>query len=268
MTPTTTPSIMRCSVSRSTLMGSKSGFGRAVHGDEVAIEDAGIAHAHALHAQQVVRTGREERRVEAVARLDVLGGQDRLAGGDAPHQRDARRVTGRLEDLDAARDAGDELDDALALEGAEVLLGGIGRAEAELPGDLGPCRWHPSVVDDLLDEGEDFCLAVGELGHGRQPVYPNNCFYIQHPGGCRQQVPGTEPPPARASSANPRRRRGFFRAAGRHRVCDLTFFPSSCARRGAASRQLLDRQCSAGSNGLARSLGKALRSFQKQLFEV
>jgi len=53
----------------------------------VTVEDAGVAHARAAHAQQVVGARREELGVDAVAALDVLGGEDRAAGRDPSHER-------------------------------------------------------------------------------------------------------------------------------------------------------------------------------------
>ncbi len=58
-----------------------------MHGQQVAVQDAGITHAHALHAQQVMWARREQTRVDAVFVLDIFLGQDRAAGGDAPDQR-------------------------------------------------------------------------------------------------------------------------------------------------------------------------------------
>jgi hypothetical protein len=44
---------------------------------------------------------------------------------------------------DAARGAADELDDALAGQGLQMLFGCIGRLEAQLGGDLGPRGGDP-----------------------------------------------------------------------------------------------------------------------------
>src|SRR5688572_431091 len=38
----------------------------AVHGEEVAFQDAGVAHRHAAHAQEIVGTRREEIRIDLV----------------------------------------------------------------------------------------------------------------------------------------------------------------------------------------------------------
>lgn len=67
-------------------------LGVAMHRDEVAVEDAGVAHAYAAHTQQVVGPGREQRGVELVARLDVFGGEDGAARGDAADQGQAERL--------------------------------------------------------------------------------------------------------------------------------------------------------------------------------
>jgi len=56
---------------------------RAMHGEQVAVEDAGIAHAHADDAQQEIGTWPEQRRVDGVVRFDIAFGHDRAAGGNA-----------------------------------------------------------------------------------------------------------------------------------------------------------------------------------------
>ena len=45
-----------------------------------------------------------------------------------------------------------------------MLLGGVGRLEAELVGDLGPGGRGAGALDRALDEIEDLLLTVGELG--------------------------------------------------------------------------------------------------------
>ena len=65
---------------------------------------------------------------------------------------------------DAARRAADQLDDALARQRLQVLLGGVGRPEAELVGDLGARGRCAGALDRALHEIEDLLLAVGELG--------------------------------------------------------------------------------------------------------
>src|SRR5690606_37688409 len=54
-------------------------LGRAMHGDEIAVEDAGIAHAHAFDPQQEMRLLLEQIRIDLIARLDLLLGEDRPA---------------------------------------------------------------------------------------------------------------------------------------------------------------------------------------------
>jgi hypothetical protein len=68
----------------------------------------------------------EERGIDVVARLDVLLGEDRPAGGDAADERQAHLLAQRVAQLDAARGAGAQFEHALALQGAQVLLGGVG----------------------------------------------------------------------------------------------------------------------------------------------
>ena len=60
------------------------GVGAAMHGDEVAIEDAGITHARTAHTQQVVGAWAEQVGIDGVLRFDVFGSEDGAAGGDLP----------------------------------------------------------------------------------------------------------------------------------------------------------------------------------------
>src|SRR5690606_30332261 len=58
----------------------------SLDGEQVAVEDAGVAHAHAPDPKQVVGGLGEQRRVDGVAGFDVFLGEDRAAGGDPAHQ--------------------------------------------------------------------------------------------------------------------------------------------------------------------------------------
>src|SRR6185437_10636413 len=111
---------------------------RTVNRDQVAIENAGIFHAHPGDLEKVMRSRLKETRVDLQASLEVLLGKDRLAGGDTTDERQAYLLADGVFQLDAARGARHERDDALAGERAQVILGGIGRPEAELAGDLRP----------------------------------------------------------------------------------------------------------------------------------
>ena len=62
------------------------GRGAAMHGDEVAIEDAGITHARTAHTQQVVGAWAEQVGIDGVLRFDVFGSEDGAAGGDLPDE--------------------------------------------------------------------------------------------------------------------------------------------------------------------------------------
>ena len=75
------------------------GLAGGVHGEQVAVEDAGVDHRVAAHLEQVIGFGREEMGIELVAVLDVFDGEDRAAGGDAADQRQAEL----LDQANAAR---------------------------------------------------------------------------------------------------------------------------------------------------------------------
>ena len=49
-----------------------------MHSDEIAIEDAGIAHAHALHPQKKVRRLLEQAGIDLIPRFYMFFGQNRL----------------------------------------------------------------------------------------------------------------------------------------------------------------------------------------------
>ena len=154
---------------------------RLLHGEEVAVHDAGVLHAHAAHLEQVVGAAREHAGFHEKGAVDVLLGQDRAAGGDAADERQrelrqarqgqaellAARLVERAQGVglqtDAARRAADQLDHALARQRLQMLLGGVGRLEAELVGDLGARGRRAGALDRALDEIEDLLLAVGEL---------------------------------------------------------------------------------------------------------
>ena len=81
------------------------------------------------------------------------------------HQRQAELLAHGVLKLDAARGARQQLDDALARQRPQVLLGRIGRAETELGGDLGARRGHAGLREAALDEAQHPGLAGCEIGH-------------------------------------------------------------------------------------------------------
>jgi hypothetical protein len=104
-----------------------------VHDEEVAVEDACILHARAFDAQQVIGARREERRIDAVLRFDVLGGEDGRSGRDASHegQGPLNRHAGHVAQAQAARGAGRQFDGALARERLQVIFRRARGGEAE-----------------------------------------------------------------------------------------------------------------------------------------
>ena len=59
----------------------------AVHREKITVEDSGVAHRHAAHAQQIVRPRRKEIRIHLVMALHVLFGEDRRACRNTPDDR-------------------------------------------------------------------------------------------------------------------------------------------------------------------------------------
>ena len=72
---------------------------------------------------------------------------------------------------DAARGARPQVEDALALQGSQVILGSVGRLEAERLGDFGAGGRHALLVHGVLDETQDLSLARGEIVHGGSCMY-------------------------------------------------------------------------------------------------
>ena len=136
--------------------------------DGVAIADVGIDHGIAAHPQGKGAAGTanaEGSDVDGDAALaqgfDVLG----AARGDAA-------VDGDIDDLGAVEFigeddrtglAGESLNDALALDGAEVAHGGGLAGEAEVMLDFAGGRHDPGGVLGHAEVIDDFLLAVGQL---------------------------------------------------------------------------------------------------------
>jgi hypothetical protein len=136
-----------------------------VHREQIAFDDPGVAHRHAAHAQQVIGARREEIRVDLVAPLHMLFGEHRAAGGNAADHRQFEQPSGAragavVAHLDAARGARGDVDGAFSLQRAQVLFGGIDRAEAHALGDLGARRRKARHLGQLADQLENFRLPV------------------------------------------------------------------------------------------------------------
>jgi len=66
-------------------------FGGAAYREQIAIEDASVAHAHAADLQQIVRGLGKQLGVQGVVGLDMGLGQDGAAGCDPTDQRERER---------------------------------------------------------------------------------------------------------------------------------------------------------------------------------
>jgi hypothetical protein len=109
-------------------------FGGAMDGQQVAIKNAGVAHTHPAHLEQIVSAGGEQAGVNLVAALDVLGGKDGAAGGNPPDQGQAEG----FHEADAPGTALFKGDGTLGGQGAEVGFRRVGGAETKGGADLGP----------------------------------------------------------------------------------------------------------------------------------
>src|SRR5450432_950 len=151
-----------------------------LHEDVVAVEDAVFDHRLALHAQRedLARLADEEL-VDVHGVLHVLDGEQRQTRGDASDDgnlddvlearvaaADAQRARchrlGRAHGPQRARLEILALQVTLLLEGAQVIVHAVGRADAEVLPDLAQRRRVAALLDGLRDEAEDRLLAIGQ----------------------------------------------------------------------------------------------------------
>ena len=74
------------------------------------------------------------------------------------------RPHGGLFQPNAPGGAADQVDDAFAGQGLEVLFRRIGRLEAQFVGDFSPCGRGPLALDRDLDQRQYLLLPLGEFG--------------------------------------------------------------------------------------------------------
>ena len=155
---------------------------RGLNGKQVSIDDASVAHGHAAYFQEVVGLMLEQAVFHAVGLIHMFlrengrasgyttnQGQDQLrqSGNGQTELGAARRIDGAhcvAAQADTAGCAADQFDDAFARKGLQVLFCGVGRLEAQLSGDFGPCGWRAGARNGHLDQVQDLLLAGGELG--------------------------------------------------------------------------------------------------------
>ena len=103
----------------------------------------------------------EEGRVDVAGLLDVLLCQDRRTGSDATDDRQGRFVSLGFEARDANTPRGTwgHLDRALASEGLEVFLGGIGGFEPQFQRNFRSRRRVAVVIEAALDKSQNLSLA-------------------------------------------------------------------------------------------------------------
>jgi hypothetical protein len=140
-------------------------FGRAVHGEEIAVEAARVAHALTAHAQQIIRARRKKRGVDAVTAFDVLAREDRIARGHATYerQRALHRHAGEVLQAQAARRAGEHFDCTLARQGLQVILSRARRGKTQSARDFRSRGRHAGRLEIRANPVEDLALPGGEL---------------------------------------------------------------------------------------------------------
>jgi hypothetical protein len=122
-------------------------------------------------------------RIDLQPCLEILLRKDRLTGCYPANEGQSHLLADGVLQLNASGSARNERDDALAGQCPQMLLGGVGRTEPQLKGDLGPRRRHPGLGNEALDQAQDLSLARGEVGHINLPVYIYSyCDFIQIEG--------------------------------------------------------------------------------------
>ena len=99
------------------------GFGGVLHGQQIAIQNAGITHAVAADAEQVIGTSAKQGRVHLVLCDDMLQGQDWLPCGHAPNQWQGLGGDAGVVHNNAARGAALQAQGAFAGQCFEVIAG-------------------------------------------------------------------------------------------------------------------------------------------------
>ena len=136
------------------------------------MRDAGIAHALAMHPQQKVGARAEQRAIDGDRLLDVVLRQRRNTGGDATVQRQQQRAGGgggrrqgrggsgcAMKQANAACDAGLELQIALTLDCAQVLINALAIVQVQRARQIRARGRQSMVRDELADEPQDLLLA-------------------------------------------------------------------------------------------------------------
>ena len=170
---------------------------------------------------------------------------DRRAGGDLAEQRDlaGRRRAARRQDLDGAALVVRAADVPLALEVGQVLVHRGERLKAELLRDLLEAGRVALLLDVVLQEGENFALALGQ-GHcipPRRAVRPNRARTTIPEDRPKDKMPvtlGPDPerhPRAACPALHARRGRGRARG-GRRAPRRRRSRRALCARDGGGDR--------------------------------
>src|SRR5437773_7318951 len=140
-------------------------FAGLVHGQQIAVENAGIAHRQAGDAQQIIGARRKKLGIDAVMRLDVLGSKEWCPGRYATHERQdpLDGNAGQIFEPQAARRARLDFEHAFFLQRAQVIFSGAGRGKAQTGGDFG-ARWRTARRFKMAANPiEDLALARRQL---------------------------------------------------------------------------------------------------------
>ena len=150
-----------------------------LHGQQVAIQDAGVPHGHAAHLEQVVRLALKQAVFNVIGLVHMLLRENWRAGCHPAYERQgklgeagqrelmaARFVDGAqcvALEANAARGATDQIDHAFAGQRLQMFFGGVGRFETQLGRDFGTCGRSARACNRALDEVQNLLLAGGEF---------------------------------------------------------------------------------------------------------
>jgi len=118
------------------------GMRRAMHREQITVEYTGAFHAVTAHPQQIIGTRMKNGRINRTVFLDILFGEDRLARRNAAHHGQA--ADRGIDKSNTAGGTRHQFDNALACQGAQVILRCVCGAETQPSGNFG-ARWRATL---------------------------------------------------------------------------------------------------------------------------
>lgn len=146
-----------------------SGLTHAMHGEDIAMCDTGIAHAQAVHTQQKIGARAKQPLIDRNLFFDVALGECGYACRDPAVQRQQRGLSSRLgvagEQANATGNTRLEFQITLVLECAQMLINALAITQLQRLCQIGARRRHPMTRHELADQPQDL-LLTGAQGKG------------------------------------------------------------------------------------------------------